>query len=62
MLDLLVTHGDMEKVEKIFTTILNQELVKPDEITFNTIIKGCCKNKDLPNAVKYFKKMREHDL
>lgn len=36
--------------------------MKPDEITFNTIIKGCCKNKNLDTALVYFKKMRSFDL
>ena len=36
--------------------------MSPDEITFNTIIKGCCKNKNLETALTYFKRMRSFNL
>ena len=47
LLDLLISQNEMEKVDKIFEDIVSQEGIKPDEITFNTIIKGSCKQKDL---------------
>lgn len=39
-----------------------QSLVNPDEITFNTIIKGCALNKDVKLAFSYFEEMRTRGL
>lgn len=52
----------MEKVDKIFEDLTKSEEVMIDEVTFNTIIKGSCKLKDLDHAMKYFKKMKEFGL
>lgn len=62
LLDLLVLQGDVEKVGKVFEDVVGREDIRPDEITFNTIIKGCCKNKDLDTALVYFKKMPSFQL
>lgn len=39
-----------------------QSLVNPDEITFNTIIKGCALNKDVKLAFSYLEEMRTRGL
>lgn len=62
LLDFLVSKGEMEKLDKIFEDLSKQNLIKPDEVTFNTIIKGSCKIKDLNQAVKYFKMMKKYGL
>lgn len=36
--------------------------VRPDEITYNTIIKGCSLNKDMELAFKYFEEMKARGL
>lgn len=36
--------------------------VQPDEITFNTIIKGCALNKDTTLAFTYFEEMKTRGL
>lgn len=58
ILDLLVSQGDVDKVDEIFEEMILEETLRPDEITFNTIIKGSCKNKDLNHSMNYFKRMK----
>lgn len=62
LLDLLISEHELEKVDKIFEDLVQNEKVNPDEITFNTIIKGSCKQKDLDHSMKYFKKMKDFNL
>jgi len=40
----------------------NESKVKPDEITFNTIIKGFSMKKDMENAFKVFEEMKSVGL
>lgn len=61
LLYLLITENEKEKVERIFDDMI-KENVKPDEITFNTIIKGSCSNKDIEYSFLFFKKMKDFNL
>lgn len=47
LLDLLVSTSNIDKADMIFKKMEEDPDVYPDEITFNTIIKGCCKVKNL---------------
>ena len=61
-MDLLVSTKNIQKADNIFKKIEVDSELSPDEITFNTIIKGCCKNEDFETALKYFNKMKNFDL
>lgn len=62
ILDVLVSLNLIDKVNEFFNKMKKDESIVPDLITFNTLIKGCCRNKDFTNAVKYFKEMKSHSL
>lgn len=62
VLDLLICTGNIQKADNIFKKIEVDSELSPDEITFNTIIKGCCKNKDFETAMRYFNKMKDFHL
>lgn len=62
ILDLLVSQKDTDKVDNIFESFTKQDNVKPDIITFNTIIKGSCKKKNLDHAMIYFRKIKDFNL
>lgn len=62
ILDVLISLSNLSDAEKIFEQISNDEFLCADEITFNIIIKGCCKNKDYDNAIKYLNLMKKQLL
>ena len=62
ILDVYISNGLMGKVAEVYDIITSQDGVTPDQITFNTLIKGCCRNKDFENAMKYFREMRKYSL
>ena len=62
IIDVLVNQGDIKKADEIFNEVTQSEDLQPDQITFNTLIKGCYKNKDIDNAIKYYMLMKEHKL
>ena len=43
ILDLLCSNNQMEKVTQLFDHMVKTGDVKPDEVTYNTLIKGFCK-------------------
>lgn len=61
LLYLLISENETEKVDKIYEDLINERVI-PDQTTFNTIIKGACKNKDVDFAIKYFNKMKESNI
>lgn len=62
IIDVLVNQGDINKADEIFKEVQESEDMQPDQITFNTLIKGCYKNKDIDNAIKYYMLMKENEL
>lgn len=62
LLDVCINKNHIEKVHALYDIIIEREELVPDQITFNTLIKNCCKNKDFINAVKYFGEMKKHNI
>lgn len=62
ILDVFISNGLVEKAAHVYESIKNSTGLMPDQITFNTLIKGCCRNKDFANAMKYFTEMKKHSL
>lgn len=62
LLDVFISMGDINKAHEIYNELLQHPEHVPDQITFNTLIKGCCKVKDFPNALRYFNEMRRNGL
>lgn len=62
ILDVFISNGLVEKAAEVYDIIKSTEGAAPDQITFNTLIKGCCKHKDFDNAMKYFTEMKSHSL
>ena len=62
ILDVFISFGNIEKADEIFEMIKKNPDLVPDQITFNTLIKGCCKAKDFDNSLKYFQLMKKHNL
>lgn len=62
ILDVFISNGLMDKAAEVYTRVRNTEGLVPDQITFNTLIKGCCKNRDFDNAMIYFTEMKKYSL
>lgn len=62
LLDVFISMGEIQKAHDIFDDLLRTEGIKPDQVTFNVLVKGCCKAKDFSNAMRYFGEMRLHDI
>lgn len=58
VLDVCVSLGAYDEVEKIMAEVDAEEKLECDEITFNTLIKGCSRRRDLHKAQEYFEKMK----
>lgn len=52
----------MDEVIKIIQQIKNSPELTMDQQVFNNIIKGCCKNKDLKNAIQFYHMMKSENL
>ena len=61
-IDVHMSHGALDKADRIFNLIKERTTYTPDHVTYSTLIKGCCKNKDFDTAMKYFNHMKENDL
>lgn len=59
IVDVLVSTNQLDKAELIVKEIESLENLKADAITYNILIKGCCRNKDFDNCFKYFNNMRQ---
>lgn len=59
ILNVLISLNSLSDAEKIFCEIEKDEFLSADQITFNILIKGCCKNKDYENSIKYLKLMKK---
>lgn len=62
ILDVFISFGNIQKADEIFSMIKQNPDLVPDQITFNTLIKGCCKAKDFDNSLKYFHLMKKNNL
>lgn len=62
ILDVFVTFEKLDKAFEIYTKMRKNQNLVPDHITFNTLIKGCCKVKDFEQANNYFQDMRALDV
>lgn len=59
MIDIYLFMDRNEEASAVFRTVLEHDQLKPDEITFSTLIKGSCRNKNFDKAMEYFRIMRE---
>ncbi|CAI2372013.1 unnamed protein product [Moneuplotes crassus] len=63
LLNACINCGDMDKALKLLEKMnQNGEGARPDEISYNTIIKGCAKARKLDIAFKIFSSMTESGL
>lgn len=62
LLDVFISMGEIQKAHEIYDELLTHPEHKPDQITYNTLIKGTCKVKDFQNALRYFNDMRKNNL
>lgn len=58
LLDLYVSLGQTSTANAIYEEMCRHEMPKPDCATFNTLIKGCCRDRDLPKAMSRVSDMR----
>ena len=54
MIDIYLYMNKNEEAFTIFQQILEHEELNPDEITFSTLIKGSCRNKNWEKAMEYY--------
>ena len=57
MIDIYLYMNKNKEAYNTFHQILKHEDLTPDEITFNTLIKGSCRNKEFSKAMEYFQVM-----
>lgn len=58
IIDVFVSSGEIDRTNKIFEMIKENEEISPDQITYNTLIKGFCRIKNYEEADKYYIKMK----
>ena len=46
-----MSFGKVDDAKLIFESLVDTYNIEPDQYTYNTLIKGCVKNKDLDNAI-----------
>lgn len=61
-IDLYVYLGNNEKAKEVYDKLLADPDVQPDQVTFNTLIKGACKSKDLEPALVYLEHMKAQGI
>ena len=59
MIDIYLFMNKNEEAHSLFEKIISHEDLTPDEITFSTLIKGSCRNKEFEKAMEYYSKMTE---
>ena len=63
LLDACVNAGDIKKAHELLQEMrLNIDTIKLDEITYNTLIKGCGKTKKLADAIFFFEEMKKSGI
>ncbi len=62
LIDLYISAGNFPSAKNVFTYIKKSEKLQIDNITFNTLIKGCCRNKYEREAFKYFSEMKRMNI
>jgi len=61
-MDLYIQLGEYQRAKNIYMDLIESNKLVPDQITFNTLIKGACKGKDLPMALDFYRDMKRHSL
>lgn len=61
-IDLYVYLGSNERAKAVYERVLADDDVKPDQVTFNTLIKGSCKNKELDSALVFLEHMKKQAI
>jgi len=61
-IDVCMSHGDLERANRVFNLIKERTQYKADHVTYSTLIKGCCKNKAFETAMIYFNHMKVNDV
>ena len=59
MIDIYLFMNRNEEAYAVFQQILAHDELSPDEITFSTLIKGSCRNKNFDKAMDYYSTMKE---
>ena len=65
LVDACIEMGQVERAIQFIEEILSGKRfspIKPDEVTFNTLLKGCCKAKLLYRSYDLFQAMKRHGL
>lgn len=60
MIDIYLYMNRNQEAYNIFQQIIAHEQLNPDEITFSTLIKGSCRNKNFLRAMEYYQTMKEN--
>jgi pentatricopeptide repeat protein len=61
MLATAARAADIEKLERIFTDLMDAE-IRPEYVTFSTVVRGYCAAGSLDKAMALFSTMREHGI
>jgi len=62
LIDILISMNENQRAHEVYRDLIDEPSIQPDQITFNTLIKGCCKVRNFDQALTYFKEMRQHDI
>jgi pentatricopeptide repeat domain-containing protein 1 len=61
-IDVFVYLGFSDKAKHVYDKLVEDPTVNPDQVTFNTLIKGSCKNKELGSALLYLEHMKKLNI
>ncbi len=57
-MDACINAGDLSRAYELLEEMKNNSNIQLDEITYNTLIKGCGRKKRLPDAIALFEEMK----
>ncbi len=59
LMDACINARNIDKAYEVLIQMKNDPTVCLDEISFNTLIKGCCRSKKLAQAIMFFQDMKQ---
>ena len=59
LMDACINAGNIEKAHELLLQMKNDSSIRLDEVSFNTLIKGCCRAKKLFQAITFFEEMKQ---
>lgn len=61
-IDLYIQMGEYQRARNLYVELIDHKKLVPDQVTFNTLLKGACKGRELAMALEFYRDMKRHGL